>query len=207
MIPLFITTILVAHRHRLGLVVRYVDKGRAQSFMQAGNLRAHRGTQLGIQVGQRLVQQEYIRVAHHSASQCDTLTLAAGQRLRLAVQQMLQIQNFSYFMNLPVDFVLRHLLKRQSERHILVNRHMRIQRVALENHRNIAVLRRNVIDAALADIHITVRDLLKTCNHTQRSRFTAAGRADQHDKFLVRDFKIKFRHYFNAAGIYLSNIL
>ncbi len=157
--------------------------------MQAGNLRSHRGTQLGIQVGQRLVQQEYIRVAHHSASQCDTLTLAAGQRLRLAVQQMLQIQNFSYFMNLPVDFVLRHLLKRQSERHILVNRHMRIQRVALENHRNIAVLRRNVIDAALADIHITVRDLLKTCNHTQRSRFTAAGRADQHDKFLCPRFQ------------------
>src|ERR1700758_2122109 len=41
----------VAERHRLGLVVRDVDGGGAQSPLQPGDFTAHLHPQLGIQVG------------------------------------------------------------------------------------------------------------------------------------------------------------
>ena len=48
----------VGHRHRLDLVVRDVDEGRAEPAMQLGDLGAHVHAQLGVEVGQRLVHQE-----------------------------------------------------------------------------------------------------------------------------------------------------
>ena len=68
----------VAHRHCLGLVMGDVDKGGLQALMQTADLRTHRGTQLGIQVGKRLVEQEYSWVTHHCASERHTLALTTG---------------------------------------------------------------------------------------------------------------------------------
>ena len=48
----------VAHGHSLGLVVGNVDEGGSQLLVQLDDLGAHAGTQLGIQVGQGLVQQD-----------------------------------------------------------------------------------------------------------------------------------------------------
>ena len=56
------------------------------SRMQALDLDAHLRAQLGVEVGQRLVEQEHLRVAHDAAAERDALLLAAGQLLRLALQ-------------------------------------------------------------------------------------------------------------------------
>ena len=68
---------LVRHGHGLDLVVGDVDGGGLEPLVQFLDLGAHRDAQLGIEVGERLVEQEYLRVAHDGAAHRDALALAA----------------------------------------------------------------------------------------------------------------------------------
>ena len=54
-----------------------VDKGGFQLAMQLGEFGAHMHAQLGVQVGQRLVEQKPERLAHDGASDRNALPLAA----------------------------------------------------------------------------------------------------------------------------------
>ncbi len=78
---------LVGHRHRLDLVVRHVDRGRLEPLVQFLDLGAHLHAQLRIEVRQRLVEEEHLRVAHDRAAHGDALALAAGELARVAVEQ------------------------------------------------------------------------------------------------------------------------
>jgi hypothetical protein len=69
----------VPERHRLGLVVRHVDGGCAEPGLQRGDLGAGLQPQLRVEVRERLVHQEDLRLAHDRAAHRDALALAAGQ--------------------------------------------------------------------------------------------------------------------------------
>ena len=68
----------VGERHRLDLIMRDIDHGGAKLLVQALDLAPHLVAQLGVEVGQRLVEQEDLRVAHDGAADGDALALAAG---------------------------------------------------------------------------------------------------------------------------------
>ena len=78
----------VGHGHGFDLVVGHIDGRRLQALMQFLDLGAHGHPQLGVEVGQRLVEQEYLRIAHDRAAHGDALALAAGELARIAVEQM-----------------------------------------------------------------------------------------------------------------------
>src|SRR6266849_4620447 len=75
----------VAERHRLDLVVGHVHRGDGDALAQALELDAHVGPELGIEVGQRLVEQKNLRMAHDAAPQRHALLLPAGELPRLAL--------------------------------------------------------------------------------------------------------------------------
>ena len=64
-------------RHRLDLVVRDVDGRHAEPLVQLRELGAHRHAQLCVEVRERLVHQERLRLAHDRAPHRDALALAA----------------------------------------------------------------------------------------------------------------------------------
>jgi hypothetical protein len=76
----------VAHGHGLDLVVGDVDGRDAQAALQRGDLRAGLHAQLGVEVGQRLVHEEHLGLAHDRATHRDALPLTAGEGLRLALR-------------------------------------------------------------------------------------------------------------------------
>ena len=78
---------LVGHGHRLDLVVGDVDRRRLQPLVQVLDLGAHRDAQLGVEVRERLVEEEDLRVAHDRPAHGDALALAAGELARVAVEQ------------------------------------------------------------------------------------------------------------------------
>ena len=100
----------VAHRHRLGLVVGDVDRRDAEVVLDAGDLGPHLHAQLGVEVRQRLVHQERLRVAHDGPAHRDPLALAAGQRLGLAGEQSSRPRMRAASLHPLVDLGLRHLL-------------------------------------------------------------------------------------------------
>ncbi len=114
------------HSHSFHLVVGYVNKGRLQFVMQLAYLRTHSGTQFRVEIAQRLVEQEYLGLAHYRASQRYALTLSARQSLGFAVEIFRNAQYARGFLNLFVYFRLGKFTQFKSERHILVYRHMRI---------------------------------------------------------------------------------
>ena len=78
--------------HRLGLVVRDVDRGVAELVVQAADLEAHLLAQVGVEVGQRLVEQQHLRLDHQRARQRHALLLAAGQLAGIALGQRLELR-------------------------------------------------------------------------------------------------------------------
>ena len=111
----------VAHRHRLDLVVRDVDRGDAEVGLQLRDLGARLDAQLRVEVRERLVHQERRRLAHDRAAHRDALALAAGERARLALQVLLEPEELRGPLDALVDLRLRHLPEPQPERDVLVD--------------------------------------------------------------------------------------
>ena len=183
-----------------------IDEGGSQLLVQLDDLGTHAGTQLSIQVGQRLIEQEDGRVTNHGTAQRNTLTLTTGQSLRLTVEQVLDLQNLGSLADALVDLVLGHLAQLQTESHVLVNGHVRVQGVVLEDHCDIAVFRGNIVDQTVTDVHLAAGDLLQTGDHAQGGGLTAAGRTDENDKFLVGDLKAEIGNSNNIAGVNFLNV-
>ena len=69
----------IRQRQRLGLVVRHVDERNPCTPLQRLDLGAHALPQLGVEIGQRLVEQQDRRLDHERAGERHTLQLAARQ--------------------------------------------------------------------------------------------------------------------------------
>ena len=182
----------VTERHGLRLVVGDVDECGVDAGAELDDLSAHLVTELGVEVGQRLVHQQDLRIADDGAADGDALALAAGQGLRLAVEVFRDAENFGGLADLLVDLLLRDLLQLQGECHVLVHGHVRVQSIVLEDHGDVAVLRGHVVHQTVADVQFAVRDLFQTGDHAERRGLAAAGRADENDELTVRDVQAEF---------------
>ena len=88
----------------------------------------------------------------------------------------------------------------QSESHVIIDGHVGIQSVVLEDHGDITVLGGNIIDETVADVQLTAGNVFQAGDHTQGGGLTAAGRTDQNDKFLVGDVQIELLNGHNALS-------
>ena len=168
-----------------------VDERGIDALTEFDDFGTHLVPQLGVKVGERLVHQEYLGFTHDGAADGHTLALAAGERLGLALEIFGDVEDLCRFTDFLVDFFFGELAQLQRKGHVFVHGHVRIQRVVLEDHRDVAILRRHVVDQAVADVELALGDLLEACDHAQRGGFSTAGGADQHDEFLVGDFQVK----------------
>jgi len=196
-----------SHGHGLGLVMGNVDEGGLQALMELGDLGTHLHAELGVQVGQRLVEQEDLRVTDDGAAERNALTLTTGQSLRLTVEVLLDRQDLRSFTDQLVDLLLRLLAELEAERHVVIHGHVRIESVVLEHHRDVAILRRDVVHEAIADPQFAFGNLFQTSNHAQGGGLTAAGRTNQNDELLVFDIQTEVRNSSNVARVNLVNVL
>ena len=196
----------VAHGHRFRLIVGDVDGGRRfarffQLLMQIGNADPHRGAQLGVKVGERFVEQEDVRFFDDRPAHRHALRLAAGELARQAIEQFFQFENFRRFFHLSVDLRLRQLAQLQAEGEVFAHRHMRIEGVVLEHHRDATGFRRQVVDDFVPNPHLAAADGLQARQHAQGGRFGAAGGADDHHKFAIGNLQVDTMHRFKPVGV------
>ena len=64
---------------------------------------------------------------------------------------------------------------------------MRIERIVLEHHRDVALFGLDIVDDAVADRNRARGDVFEAREHPQQGRFATTGGADQHDKGPVLD--------------------
>ena len=143
-------------------------------MVQAGDLVAHLDAQRGIQIGERLVEQQDLGLTRHGAPHGDALALATGKLLGLAIQQLLKLEDARRFHHALFDVVLVGLGKLEAEGHVLVHRHVRVERIGLEDHAHAALTRGEVIDQIAGDMHLTLGDRFQPGDQAQQGRLATA---------------------------------
>ena len=105
----------VAQRHGLDLVVGDVDHGGAEPAVQLADLAARRDAQRRVEIGQRLVEQEHLGVAHDRPPERDALALAARQGVRLAIEKAREPERVGHRLDPALDLGAGHRPRLQPE--------------------------------------------------------------------------------------------
>ena len=142
---------LVGHGHGLDLVVGDVDHGRLELVVQPGELDPHLHAQGGVEVGERLVEQEHLGLATIARPIATRWRWPPDSSLGLRVEQLVEMQDARRLADLPAALLLGHPGQPQREAHIVADRHVRVERVGLEHHGEAALGRRHVVDALAVD--------------------------------------------------------
>ena len=155
--------------------------------MQADELRTHSDTQLRVEIREGLVHEERLRLPHDRAAHRHALPLAARQLGRPASEQVLEAEESCNLGDSARGFGLLRAADLEAVAEVLADRHVRIEGVALEDHRDVPVARSPVRDLASSDGEPTVRGLLEACNQPEERRLPAAGGTDQDEELAVLD--------------------
>ena len=84
---------------------------------------------------------------------------------------------------------------------------MRVERVALEHHRDVAIFGRHVVHHAVANRNRTGTDLFQAGDHAQGGGLTAARRADQHHELFVGDVQVEAVDDLEAVFVHFYYVL
>ena len=197
----------VGECHRLELVVGDVDGGDAKAALQALNLAAHGDAKLGIKVGERLVEQEGGGLADNCTTHGDTLALATGKRTRLAVEVRVDLQHARSLGDTRIDIGARRVAVPQTVFQVPPHRHVRVERVVLEDHGDVALRRLAVVHDSVGNCNGAFGDRFETRHHAQQRGLPAAGRPDEDDELPVGDIETDAAHGTRAARIHLADVL
>ena len=195
----------VGHGHGFDLVVRDVDHGPAQFLVQPLDLAAHLVAQLGVQVRQRLVEQVQAGVAHDGAADRHALQLAARQLARVALEQVVDGEHLRRPVDLGGDLLLRRSSRAQAEGDVVVHVHVRVQRVVLEHHRDVAPVRRLVVDRFAADLDGAGVGVLQPGDGPQQRALAAAGLAHQHGELARRNLQVDALYGVDGAVVLVQS--
>jgi len=83
--------------------MRHVNHGDAKPLLKGANFATQILAQLGVEIGQRLVEQAHRRFGDQGASKRHPLLLAARQLAGLASQQHLQVEKLCHSIKPPRD--------------------------------------------------------------------------------------------------------
>ena len=195
----------VGDRHRFGLVVRHMDRREPERGDQQAQPAARVLAQSGVEIGQRLVEQDHRRRVDQRARDGDALLLPAGKLRRQPRGERAEIELRQHSVDALRDLVGRDVAQLEAGRDVLEHRAVRPQRVRLEHEAEPALLRRQVDAArgveenALADRNRAGVRPLQAGDGAQQRGLAAAGGAEQRDRFAGGDGQRDALQNFGAA--------
>ena len=103
-----------------------IDHCCIEVLMQARYLKTHLNAKFCIQIGQRFIEEENLRLADNRPANGNTLSLPSGQSLRLTLQQIVKPKNVGRLANLGINVGGFRAVHLQTEGHIVIDIHMRV---------------------------------------------------------------------------------
>ena len=181
----------IADGHGLLLIVGDVDGGDAHLTLDLANGLPHLQAQLGVQIAQRLVHQQHVRLDDQRTGQRHALLLAARQILRQPVGVLLDLHDLQKAVCLPGDLILGGLAVLQTVGHILGHGHVGENGVVLEHHADVALAGLLVVDALLVEIEVAALNGIEARDHAQQRGLAAAGGPQQRKQLSVAYLQIQ----------------
>ncbi len=177
----------VAHGHRLDLIVRDVHRRDPELGVQLDQLEARLDAELRVEVGERLVHQERLGLAHDRAGQRDSLALPSRELPRKALEQVVKAQDPRSTRDRGIDLVLRLLGDLERKGNVLGHRHVRIEGVVLEHHRHVALDGIDEVHEPVSDHDLTCIGVFEAGDDAEDRALPASGRAEQDEELAVGD--------------------
>ena len=159
-----------------------VDRCDAEGLLDASDLRTQRDAQLGIEVRERLVEEEDAGLDRHRSREGDALLLATGQLRRPSRPQPVEVDQGQRLLDRTLEGIAGSAAEPQPVGDVLEHGEVREQGVGLEDHAHLTLVRRATGDIGSVDEDPSRRRRLETGNHPQRRRLSAARRAEEGDE-------------------------
>src|SRR5690606_31317749 len=141
------------HAHRLDLIVRHIDRRRADLALEHLDLIARRGAHLRVQVGQGLVEQEDVRLAHQRPGEGDALPLATRELAGFALQQFVYSVDTNCIFVLVLLLLFLLLADVDREGYVVPSGHVRPELIVLNRLPDLTGTGLHVQDHPVADQH------------------------------------------------------
>ena len=180
---------VIGHHQCFRLIVGDVDKGRVELVLQKFQLDLHRFAQLQIERAERFIEQEYIWIEHHAASNGDALFLAAGQLVDFPLANVGQGNPLEYVLDLALYFRIAHARAPEAIGDVLVDVHHREQRQMLEHHLDVAPVGRHAEYRLALDLDIAGGRVLETRDHAHQGCLATARRTENGEERTARDLE------------------
>jgi hypothetical protein len=169
----------VGERHGLDLVVGHVDARGVEPVVELSNVDADLRTEGGVEVRERLVEEEELRAADDGAAHGDALALPAGEGFREAVEERPEAEHLGGLVDALRDLGLVCLAELEPEAEVLAHGEVRVKGVRLEDHGDVAVARLEPRDLAVAEMDRPGVGHLEPREEAQERRLPAPARSDE----------------------------
>ena len=180
----------IRDRESLLLVVRHVDRGEAGLLADAADLAAHLEPELRVEVREGFVEEQAARLHDERAGERDALLLPAGELVGPTRGLVLHLHRGKG----PADPVgglrLADAAHAESEGDVLGECHVRPERVALEDHARVSLVRGNARDVLAAYEDSALIRFVEARDVAQKRRLAASRRPEQEEELAGLDLKI-----------------
>ncbi len=129
-------------------------------------------------------------MAHERAAHRNALALPARKLHRLAIEEIADLEDVCDLRDRPFLLSLVDPADLHAEGNVAAHGHVRVKRIALEHHRDVALRRMQPLDVAVADTDFTGCRLLEARDAVQQRRLATARRADEHQETAIVDFEV-----------------
>ncbi len=172
----------VGDAHRLVLVVRHENGGETERPLQALDLDLHVETQVAVEGGEGLVEQQDRGLDGERPRERHPLLLAARELARQAILEAPELDRLEEARDPCLDLGATDTAGAQAVGHVLRHRHVREEGVVLEDDADVALVGRQVVDDGAVDAHATGRLAHEARDDAEEGGLAAARGAEQgHD--------------------------
>ncbi|MNM96869.1 hypothetical protein D3C81_1093620 [compost metagenome] len=172
---------------RFVLVVGDEDEGGADLPVDALQFGLQLLTQVLVQRRKRFVEQQQVRLEDQRTGDGDALLLATGKLARTLAAMLAEADHVEHVAHLAVALFGLHPANLQREGDVVLDAHVREQRVALEDHAEVALFRRDAGDILPVGFQPTVGVVLETGEDHQEGGLAGAGWTEQREEFALLD--------------------
>ena len=180
----------VGERQRLFLVVGHVDGRDAELLLELADLGAHLHADLRVEVRERLVEQQDVRVEHERPRQRHALLLTARELSRVARLEAREVDLAQPFVEPRRDLGRPELPQLEAVGDVVRDRHVGPERVVLEHHADVPLVRRQPVHHAVAEADLARVGLVEAGHEPQQRRLAAARRAQEREQLAVIDGEV-----------------
>ncbi len=175
------------------------DGGDARLLLQPADFRAHFEAEFRVEIGERFVEEQHVRAADQSTGERHTLLLAAGKLCRPTTEEIAYMHERRNIRDLLLDIGGGDPLHHQRKADVLLDRHVRVERVGLEDDADITLLAGQVGDVPIAEQDAAGSRPVDAADGKQRRRFAATGRSEQRQHFSGAHFEVHILYDLGGA--------